>query len=218
MTDHHSDEMKHLLAGYRRFRDETYAQNQERFTKLAGGQHPKAAIVCCCDSRADPSMILDASPGELFVIRNVANLVPPYESDNAHHGTSAALEFAVEGLKIKDIVIMGHARCGGINALYENAPEPVKKGFVGQWMNIATDLALYIRRQYAHESVDEQKARLEKESVLASIDRLRSFPFIADAEKKGTLRLHAWFFDIGNGILLAYDAKAREYRPVSQET
>jgi len=211
-----SEEMTHLLSGYKRFREGTYAQNQERFEKLADGQHPKAAILCCVDSRADPNMILDANPGELFVIRNVANMVPPCESDNAYHGTSAALEFAVEGLHIKDIIIMGHARCGGINALYENAPKPIKKGFVGQWMSIATDLALYIRRQYAHESVEEQKARLEKESVLASIDRLRTFPFIAEAEKAGDLKLHAWFFDIGNGILLAYDNEAREYLPVKQ--
>jgi carbonic anhydrase len=209
-----SAEMAHLLAGYKRFREGTYVQNQERFESLANAQSPKAAIVCCCDSRADPSMILDVNPGELFVIRNVANLVPPYEVDGAYHGTSAALEFAVEGLHIKDIIVMGHARCGGIHALYENAPKGHKKGFVGQWMNIATELALFIRRQYAHETPEKQRDRLERESVLASIDRLKTFPFVEAALKEGRLRLHAWFFDIGNGILLEYDEKAEDYRPV----
>ena len=117
-----SAEMAHLLAGYKRFREGTYAQNQERFESLASAQSPKAAIVCCCDSRADPSMILDVNPGELFVIRNVANLVPPYETDGAYHGTSAALEFAVEGLHIKDIIVMGTS-LGGAAAVYLTAKQ-----------------------------------------------------------------------------------------------
>lgn len=200
--------VRSLLAGYRTFREGKFAENAERYGKLAARQqHPKAIIICCCDSRADPAMILDAEPGELFVIRNVANLVPPYAPDAGYHGTSAALEFGVLGLDIAHIVVMGHARCGGIKALRESLDGAAQGEFVGPWMSIARDRARQVIAEHGDKPEAELLAILERQSVLRSLDALRSFPFVREREAAGTLYVHGWFFDIASGELSVYDAE-----------
>ncbi|KAB7739663.1 carbonic anhydrase [Parvibaculum sedimenti] len=196
-----------LIEGYRAFRTGTYRQNEERYRALASRmQKPKALIIACCDSRADPAMVFSADPGELFVVRNVANLVPPYEPDTHYHGTSAAIEFGVTGLGIADVIVMGHARCGGIEALYESDHgNPPKGEFVSGWMSLAQGVAEDVRKTHAHLDRDAMLRQMEQRAVLSSLEMLRTFPFIREREADGRVRLHGWFYGIGSGVLSVYD-------------
>lgn len=213
------DAISSLIEGYKSFRRGLYRQNEERYRALAERrQKPKAMIVCCCDSRADPSMVLDAEPGELFVVRNVANLVPPYEPDTHYHGTSAALEFGITGLDIADLIVMGHARCGGIEALYENERGDAPRGeFIPSWMSLVQSVADDVRRTHAHLDRDAMLRRMEQRAVLRSLEMLRTFPFIREREADGRLRLHGWFYGIGSGILSVYDPQADRFVEVPDE-
>jgi len=189
--------MEDLIAGYRRFRGGTWRNERTRFNELSKfGQKPRALVIGCSDSRTDPQMVFNAAPGELFVVRNVANLVPPYGPDDQPHGSSAAIEFAVRALKIPQIIVMGHAMCGGIQALLNGAPEDVSD-FVSQWVRIAEPARLR-----AMTAPSEQRQDFcEHESVRLSLANLMSFPWIATAVGAGTLKLHGCFFDIRSGIL-----------------
>jgi carbonic anhydrase len=189
--------MEDLISGYRRFRAGMWSRERQRFEELSrDGQRPKTLVVACSDSRTDPQMVFNARPGELFVIRNVANLVPPYGPDLQYHGTSAALEFGVRELKVQRIVVLGHAMCGGIDALLHGGPA-AGNDFVGNWMHIAEPA-----RQRALEMPAEQRqGECERESVRLSLDNLLTFPWIKDAVTQGRLKLHGCFFDIRSGIL-----------------
>ena len=189
--------MEDLIAGYRRFRAGTWRNERTRFNELSKfGQKPRALVIGCSDSRTDPQMVFNAAPGELFVVRNVANLVPPYGPDDQPHGSSAAIEFAVRALKIPQIIVMGHAMCGGIQALLNGAPAEVSD-FVGQWVRIAEPARLRAMSAPAERWQDV----CEHESVRLSLDNLTTFPWIASAVRAGGLKLHGCFFDIRSGIL-----------------
>ncbi|MCE9649290.1 MAG: carbonic anhydrase [Parvibaculum sp.] len=208
-----------LIEGYRAFRTGTYSQNVERYRVLGErSQKPKALIIACCDSRADPAMIFSADPGELFVVRNVANLVPPYEPDTHYHGTSAAVEFGICNLEIADLVVMGHARCGGIDALYESANgNPPKGEFISGWISLAQDVADDVKKTHAHLDRDQMLRMMEQRAVLKSIEMLRTFPFVREREADGRLRLHGWFYGIASGVLSVYDEKADRFVDVSDK-
>lgn len=209
-----------LIEGYKAFRSGIYSQNIERYRKLGQvDQKPKALIIACCDSRADPAMIFSADPGELFVVRNVANLIPPYQPDEHYHGTSAAIEFGIEGLDIKDVVVMGHARCGGINALYKSGEGlPPDGKFVSGWMSLAQDVAKEVREKYAHLDSADLVRMMEMRAVVASLDQLRTFPFVREREADGRLRLHGWFYGIASGVLSIYDPETDRFNEVSDES
>jgi carbonic anhydrase len=189
--------MEDFIAGYRRFRAGTWRDERARFEHLSKfGQKPRALVIGCSDSRTDPQMVFNAAPGELFVIRNVANLVPPYGPDDQPHGISAAIEFAVRALKVPQIIVMGHAMCGGIQALLNGAPTEVSD-FVRQWVRIAEPARLR-----AMSAPPERRQDIcEHESVRLSLDNLRTFPWIGNAVSAGELKLHGCFFDIRSGIL-----------------
>jgi carbonic anhydrase len=187
--------MQELIAGYRRFRAETW--EREQFGTLAEGQQPHTMVIACSDSRVDPQMVFGAAPGELFVVRNVANLVPPYAPDAAYHGTSAALEFAVRVLGVARIVVLGHALCGGIRALLEGAPEGARD-FVAPWMSIARPVR---ERVMACEPVEARQELAEQEAVRLSLGNLLSFPWVREAVEAGRLRLHGAHFGIASGVL-----------------
>lgn len=198
---------KHLLDGYSRFRSGRYAAEADRYLKLGEGpQKPKLMIIACCDSRAAPETIFDAGPGEIFAVRNVANLVPAYAPDGKHHSTSAAIEFAVLSLAVKDIIVMGHGRCGGIRAVIdENAP--LSKGdFIGKWMSGVEDLVHAVRQ--VHEDHATLATAVERASIEHSVANLRTFPWLRMKEKKGEIGLHGAWFDIGLGELHIYDDAA----------
>ncbi|MFZ3034518.1 MAG: carbonic anhydrase [Parvibaculum sp.] len=211
------DPIDSLIEGYRDFRTGTYKQNVERYRELGErDQKPKALIIACCDSRADPAMVFSADPGELFVVRNVANLVPPYEPDSHYHGTSAAIEFGVTGLDIKDIIVMGHARCGGIRALYESGQgNPPGGEFVADWMSLANGVAEDIRKTHPKLPPEKLVRMMEMRSVISSLEQLRTFPFVREREAAGALRLHGWFYGIASGVLSIYDPEVDEFRDVS---
>jgi len=189
--------MDDLIAGYRRFRIGTWRNERSRFEELSRvGQRPRALVLACSDSRTDPQMVFNAGPGELFVVRNVANLAPPYLPDGQPHGTSAAIEFAVQALKVSHIVVMGHAMCGGIKALLDGAPADAS-GFIGPWVRLAEPA---LRRAMATPIAQRQDV-CEHESVRLSLANLLTFPWIEAAVRQGDLKLHGCFFDIRSGIL-----------------
>ncbi|ARM14475.1 MULTISPECIES: carbonic anhydrase [Rhizobium] len=201
-----------LLDGYRNFMNGRYADARDRYRQLAeNGQSPSTLVIACSDSRAAPELIFDAGPGELFVIRNVANMVPPYEPDGHFHSTSAALEFAVQALKVTDIVVMGHGRCGGIRAALDPNAEPLSPGdFIGRWMSLVKPAAEQIQSNDVMTAAERQTA-LERVSIRNSIDNLRSFPNIKAQEEAGDLHLHGAWFDISTGELWVMDAETRDF-------
>ncbi len=197
-----------LLDGYGNFRAGRYQQESERYRQLGEGlQKPAVMIIACCDSRAAPETIFDCGPGEIFVMRNVANLVPPYAPDGKHHATSAALEFAVLSLGVKAIVVMGHGRCGGIRAVVDGS-DPLSSGdFIGQWMRDVRDVADAVRHDHAH---DLQTA-VEHASVEHSLANLRTFPWLRMRENKDEVTIHGAWFDISLGELHNYDEASRKW-------
>lgn len=197
---------QHLLDGYKAFRTGRLDNERERARELADkGQKPETMMIACCDSRAAPETIFSAAPGELFVVRNVANLMPPYAPDGEYHSTSAALEFAVQSLKVKHIVVMGHGRCGGIHAALSPSAEPLSPGdFIGKWMGLLAPVAEQVNANALMTGAERQTA-LERISIRNSINNLRTFPCVDILEKKGRLTLHGAWFDISTGELWTMD-------------
>lgn len=195
-----------LLNGYHAFRSGRWQSENARYLHLAEtGQKPETMIIACCDSRAGPETIFDASPGELFVARNVANLVPPYAPDDDYHGTSAALEFALMGLRVRHVVVMGHGRCGGIAAALKQDLEPLSPGdFIGKWISLLEKPAAECLECGDLDSA-ERHHRLEHLSIANSLANLRTFPCIAALERAGRVELHGVWFDIALGELHVLD-------------
>jgi carbonic anhydrase len=188
--------MDNLIQGYRRFRDNTWPEQRRRFEALAEqGQRPRAMVIACSDSRVDPGMIFNAGPGEIFTVRNVANLVPPYQPDGAYHGTSAAIEFGVLGLEVSDLIVMGHGMCGGISALLEGVPPPMGD-FLTPWIRVAAPA----RRALECTPADPQLA-CEYATVQLSLTNLRTFPWVTERVANGRLHLRGAHFDVRTGIL-----------------
>lgn len=208
-----------LVSGYEAFLSGRFKREQDRFHVLAeAGQKPRIMLIGCCDSRVSPEVIFDAAPGELFVLRNIANLVPPYAPNDDLHGTSAALEFGVIGLGVEHIVLMGHASCGGVGAFARGATEmrqePLSPGdFIGKWISLIGTAAARIGP--ATHPLDDYIERLALASIVQGIANLRSFPWIASREQRGELGLHGAYFGISHGTLLALNEKTGEFEPVS---
>jgi carbonic anhydrase len=204
-----------LLDGYRRFRANRFGIARERWQELAEGQAPRAVVIACSDSRADPATIFDTDPGEIFVVRNVANLVPPFETGSGRHGVSAALEFAVTQLNVPEIVVMGHERCGGITAaltgMFHGAAAG-EGGFVHKWMSQIDGPAEAIASE--HGTGEDAQRKLEEVSIRQSLANLRTFPFVAEREKNGTLKLLGCHFSIRDGELWLLDEADDIFRPV----
>lgn len=207
-----------LVEGYKAFHYGRLRHERDRYEQLAAqGQRPEVMVISCCDSRAAPEIVFDAAPGEMFVVRNVANLVPPYSPDGEYHGTSAALEFAVQALKVRHIVIMGHGRCGGIHAFREqlegNAAEPLSPGdFIGKWISLLEPAALDIRCEDAS-GPDRRQRALEEASVRTSVANLLTFPCVRILVERGTLAIHGAWFDISSGELWTMDPQTGDFAP-----
>jgi carbonic anhydrase len=209
---------EHLLAGYRSFVAGRLSQEQTRFKALAEqGQAPRVLVIGCCDSRVSPDVIFGAGPGELFVARNVANLVPTYGPDAHHHGTSAALEYAVMGLRVEHVVVMGHAQCGGVTAYVQNEIDPYARplsagDFIGQWMTLIAPAAKRVGPPA--EPIADYVERLAKESIRQSLQNLRTFPWVKTLEERGRLTLHGAYFGVADGRLQTLDEESGEFAPV----
>ena len=201
---------KQLIEGFRRFRQLHFVGKDALYKQLSTeGQSPKILVVACCDSRVDPALVLDCAPGDLFVIRNVANLVPPAENrSGGRHGTSAALEFGVRNLQVEHIIVLGHAQCGGIRSLFSNSSsEP--DSYISSWMRMAGNVHDEVLRKLPSASTEEQMVACEQRAILVSLDNLMTFPWIKERVEQGSLQLHGWYFDIEQGLLLQHDpAKA----------
>jgi len=201
-----------LLQGYQAFKSGKYIDERDRYRALSEqGQTPDTMVIACCDSRAAPEIIFNTVPGEIFVARNVANLVPPYKPDGEYHATSAALEFAVQSLKVKHIIIMGHGRCGGVRAALDPADKPLSPGdFIGKWMDLLTPAADAVNANDWMTGSERQTA-LERISIRYSIANLRTFPYVSKLERKGHLQLHGAWFDISSGELWVMDGETGDF-------
>lgn len=206
-------DLNYLIDGYHRFRDTDWAHERDRWAQLSQGQSPGVMVISCSDSRVDPSQIFDTSPGEIFVVRNVANLVPPFETDGSRHGVSAALEFAVTQLEVNEIVVMGHGACGGAKAALSKAFDgckPGEGGFIAHWVDLLADARERIIAQYG--DGPEAVHAMELEAVRVSIANLRTFPFITPREADGRLKIRGAYFAIADGVLHVMDDKG-EFNP-----
>jgi carbonic anhydrase len=208
--------LSRLIEGYRRFRETRWPEERERWTELAEGQSPKVMILSCADSRVDPAHVFDARPGEMFVVRNIAALAPPYETSRGYHGVSAALEFAVTQLNVGEILVMGHGLCGGCAAALTGQFDDTAPGqghFIADWVHMLDSARDHVRAR--HDELDRDAfLEMEREAVKVSLGNLRTFPWIAEREQTGSLKLHGAHFSIAEGRLYILDEAEWEFRPV----
>ncbi|MGE3691762.1 MAG: carbonic anhydrase [Novosphingobium sp.] len=216
MTGSASPELSRLVEGYRRFRETGWSPNRERWRALREGQQPEVMVIACSDSRVDPSQIFDFDPGEVFVVRNVAALVPPFETAPGHHGVSAALEFAVQVLEVKEIVVLGHGMCGGCKAALTqemHGAKPGEGGFIADWIGLLDEARAPIAATLGIEGREAERA-MEQAGVQVSLANLRTFPCIRSKERKGQIALRGAFFAISDGILHLLDETSGKFAPV----
>ena len=209
-------ELSQLIDGYRRFRDKDWARERERWSELAEGQSPKVMVLSCADSRVDPAQIFAARPGEMFVVRNIAALAPPYETSSGYHGVSAALEFAVSQLEVAEILVMGHGLCGGCAAALTGQFDDTEHGeghFIADWVRMLNEARDSVRAR--HKRLDREAfLEMEREAVKVSLANLRTFPWIAERENAGRLKLHGAHFSVAEGRLYVLDEAEGDFRPV----
>jgi carbonic anhydrase len=203
-----------LIDGYHRFRTSDYRRHRDRWEELSEGQNPRVMVIACSDSRVEPAQIFDTVPGEIFSVRNIANLVPPFELGGGRHGVSAALEFAVTQLEVSDVIVLGHGSCGGVSAALTRAfhgKAPGEGGFIDHWVDMLDEARDRIVAQ--HGTGPEAVRALELETVRVSLRNLRTFPCIPEREAAGTLKLHGAYFAIRDGVLHVMDAATGEFAP-----
>ncbi|MBI1317815.1 MAG: carbonic anhydrase [Candidatus Hydrogenedens sp.] len=203
-----------FIQGFRAFQEDYFGQDTSRFDALQQGQSPKTMVIGCSDSRVDPAILTNCGPGDLFTVRNVANLVPPFESDSGRHGVSAALEFAVCYLEIEHIVVLGHSQCGGIKALMEGINVAGGTGFIERWMSIAAPVRDRVVQEFNGRELAFLQCAAEQAAILLSLENLHSFPFVEERMTAGKLALHGWYFNIAEGCLSEYDNAERRFEPL----
>jgi carbonic anhydrase len=217
MTQTPPPALDHLLAGYRRFRDHGWTPRLARWRELREGQQPQVMIIACSDSRVDPAEIFDTDPGEMFVVRNVAAMVPPFETTPGLHGVSAALEFAVQVLKVKEVIVLGHGMCGGCKAALTQelqGAELGEGGFVSSWMGLLDEARVPIAEQFGTTGRVAERA-MEQAGVRVSLSNLRTFPCVRKKERDGELTLRGAFFAISDGVLHLLDEATGDFAPVA---
>ena len=206
--------IENLLAGFKGFQKEYFEGDNRLYASMKDGQPAKTLMIACCDSRVDPAILTGCNPGDLFIVRNVANLVPPCEDDGHYHGTSAALEFAVNSLNVENIIVMGHANCGGINALWESHGGESSQ-FIQPWVSIAKRAKDKVKLECNNLSPEKQLIACEQEAILVSLENLLSFSFIKERVELGVLSIHGWYFDIKGGDILTYEPQQNKFISVS---
>lgn len=210
-------ELAGLIEGYRRFRETAWNPRRERWAALREGQEPRVMVIACSDSRVDPAQIFDVDPGEMFVVRNVAAMVPPFETTPGHHGVSAALEFAVQVLRVREIVVMGHGLCGGCKAALTQelrGAEPGNGGFIADWIELLDEAREQVVAVHGSEGREAERA-MEQAGVKVSLANLRTFPCVQELEVRGKLTLRGAFFAIADGVLHLLDEESGAFEPVT---
>lgn len=208
-----------FVKGFGKFQEKYFADDESIFDRLRQGQSPSTLVISCCDSRADPGMLMDANPGDIFVVRNVANLVPPYKNGAELPGIRADIEFAIKGLNVSNIIILGHSGCGGIRALMDG--EGITENhyeFIGTWVSIAREARERVLRELAQAPDAVQSRACEHGAIALSLRNLMTFPWIRERVEAGALTLHGWYFDIDAGELLAYSTENQEFVPLVPRT
>ncbi len=205
-----------LADRYRRFKFRHFTPNAAHYERLATqGQDPQTMVISCSDSRVDPETIFSAMPGELFVLRNIANLVPPYETGGNFHGVSSAIEFAILNLNLRHLIVIGHSGCGGIKAAWdEKAAVQTEAHFISRWMSMLDEARLAVLRDNPGATPEFKQRALEQEGVMQSLRNLRTFPFVREREEKGLLQLHGAHFDIATGTLSVYDNETKKFQSI----
>lgn len=199
-------DLERFISGFKVFREEYFGARGSRFETLKHGQNTKTMIIGCSDSRVDPAILTNAAPGDLFIVRNVANLVPPFEENGCRHGVSAALEYAVLHLEVEDIIVLGHSKCGGIGSLMAGKCGHNEGGFIDRWMCIAAPARDRVFAEMPYADAETRRQAAEEAAILLSLENLHSFPFIHTRVSQGKLSLHGWYFDLSHGNLLEYHA------------
>lgn len=199
-----------LIDGFQRFKQRYFGDDQGLYDSMKTGQPAKTLMVACCDSRVDPAILTDCDPGDLFIVRNVANLVPPCEKDQHHHGTSSAIEFAVKALNVENIIVMGHANCGGIKGLWESN-DVNDSQFIHRWVSIAQEAKDWVKAKHSQDDAAAQLKACEQRAVLVSLQNLLGFDFVREQVENGKLSLHGWYFDLTAGELLCYNPVSDQF-------
>lgn len=209
-------EIGKFVEGFKRFQDNYFGGDQALYRQLRRGQTPDAMVIACSDSRVDPALLMDCEPGDLFVVRNVANLVPPYETGGGLHGVSAALEFGVCVLGVQHLIVLGHTGCGGIRALMQGIPQELERvgEFVTSWVNISARARERVLQALPGATVQEQSRACEQASIQVSLENLQTFPWIRERLQQGKLILYGWYFDIQTGKVLAYNPSLGHFEPL----
>ncbi len=204
-----------FISGFKRFQKDWLGPDAGLFDKLKKGQSPCTIVIACSDSRVDPLFLTNSRPGDLFVVRNVANLVPPCEPDAGHHGVSAALEYAVCHLEVDNIIVMGHSQCGGIRGLMEGICACSEHSFIGSWVGIAQHAKEKVLAELPDKPMDMQAGACEKAAILVSLENLMTFPWLKERVDNGQLALHGWYFDLQTGTLSGYSTDTSSFERIS---
>lgn len=204
-----------LIDGFKRFQQQYFGDDRCLYDSMISGQPAKTMMIACCDSRVDPAIVTDCDPGDLFIVRNVANLIPPCDNDGHHHGTSAALEFAINNLEVENIIIMGHANCGGIKALWsDDGASGSQSQFIHHWVAIAKPAKEWVIDKLSSSSTQHKIKACEQRAILESLANLMTFNCISEKVERGLLSLHGWYFDIATGQLLYFNPQTGVFEPV----
>ena len=211
--------MERLIEGVHKFRDDEFGNYRKLFRKLSQeGQNPHTLFITCSDSRVLAELITQSKPGDLFVVKNIGNIVPPASAKGDTNSTAAAIEFAVANLRVNDIVVCGHSQCGAIAALLGRSPVTDLMPHLRDWLNLAAPVLETLKKEYTHlQNPNEQETAAAVENVLFSLDNLHSYPCVQERLMDGSLRLHGWFFEIATAELFAYDPEARQFAPLVQD-
>lgn len=212
--------LEKLIKGFKNFHSSYFKDNDHYADLIKHGQHPEALVIACADSRNDPALLTQSDPGDIFVARNVAAIVPPYQPDANYHGTSSTIEFAVRGLKVKNIVVLGHALCGGVQALAEHAENPEADSdyeFMSHWLSIGDTACATVNRMLPDSPKPVKLKALEQAIILTSLNNLMTFPWVRARVESGDLTLHGWYFDMINGALLGYNFDSGIFENMKQD-
>jgi len=206
--------MDKLYKGLHHFREAFFRKEEEFFQRISSGQNPEVLFITCSDSRIDPNLVTQSRPGELFIVRNVGNIVPPYDAIRDKNSVAAALEYAVGALKVKDIVICGHSNCGALQAMFSTDVGMPGYAHLRNWLSLASQLHDIMQQYYGTRTKAVFARIAEEENVLLQLENIQTYPFINEALQAGTLRLHGWYYDIGNGRVYAYNPETETFDPL----
>jgi len=206
--------MDKLYKGLHHFRESFFRKEEEFFQRISSGQNPEVLFITCSDSRIDPNLVTQSRPGELFIVRNVGNIVPPHAAIRDKNSVAAALEYAVSALKVKDIVICGHSNCGALQALFSTDIGIPQYAHLRNWLSLANPLHDIMKQYYGTRTKAVFARIAEEENVLLQLENIQTYPFIVEALQAGTLRLHGWYYDIGNGRVYAYNPETESFDPL----